>query len=99
MRVFHCGPSRANQATFEAVARSFGPLEPGERDSIRENRLRLATAYGGERLEELSARSGNAWDLHETAAANGLLEDSPLTRGRLVKVAVPQPYRPRRGTQ
>jgi predicted Zn-dependent protease len=93
------GISRANGAAFEATARSFGPLDRAERDSIREKRLRVTPARRGERLEQLSARSGNAWGLRETAVKNALLEDSPLARGQLLKVAVPQPYRPRRGAQ
>jgi predicted Zn-dependent protease len=88
------GPDRRYRGLFRKVARSFRRLELGEPDSILETRLRLVAAVGGETLAELSARSENAWDVDRTAVYNGLPVGSRLEAGRVVKVAVPQPYIP-----
>jgi predicted Zn-dependent protease len=87
------GYSDANRAVFEAVARSFRPLTAEERAGIVEWRLRLRPARAGESLAEFGRRSGNAWSPAETAVANGLPEDARLEDGRLLRVAIPEPYR------
>jgi predicted Zn-dependent protease len=87
-------PYRRYRGLFRNVARSFRPLEPDERELIQETRLRVVEAAEDETLAELSARTHNTWDLNRTAVANGLFIDSRLRAGRLVKVAVQQPYVP-----
>ena len=77
---------------FANVARSFRPLTPRERRSIHETRLRVVKAMPGESLGELSARTGNSWNLQQTAVSNALFADARLEEGQLVKVAVPQAY-------
>jgi predicted Zn-dependent protease len=78
-----------------AVARSFRPLPPQLRNSVRETRLHIVEARAGESLKQLSERSRNEWDLQKTAVTNDVFANEPLGAGRLVKVAVSEPYRPR----
>lgn len=78
---------------FANVARSFRPLNPRERGSIRETRLRVVPALANEDLGTLSARMKNQWNLQETAVVNGLFADDELAPGQLVKIAVSQPYK------
>jgi predicted Zn-dependent protease len=87
------GRSRKNyDGIYLNVARSFRPLTPRQRGSIRETRLRIATALEGESLKQISARTGNVWNLQETAVMNGVFANAVLSEGQLVKVAVSFPY-------
>ena len=54
-------------------------------------RLRIIAARRGERLEDLSARCGNAWSPSYTALANGLEVEVKLYEGQLVKIARLEP--------
>ncbi len=83
----------AYRAAMRAVPDGFRALSPAERESVRENRLRLVSARAGESLESLGARTGNAWSAAETAVANALPEGI-LESGRVLKIAVPQRYQP-----
>ncbi|MDF0644636.1 MAG: M48 family metalloprotease [Nitrospira sp.] len=82
----------ATHPAFDAVTRSFRPLQPDERASIREKRLRLVTARAGETLEALVERSGSSWKPKQVAVANNLQETEPLRDGQLVKITVEEPY-------
>jgi predicted Zn-dependent protease len=84
-----------HQAVLRNVARSFRPLTDRERTEIFEDRLRVVAAREGETLADLSARTGNVWNLAKTAAANRVEAGARLEAGRLVKVAVRAPYRGR----
>ncbi len=77
---------------FRSVARSFRPLTERERESIHETRLRIVEARNGESLRELSDRTGNRWNVQETAVMNDLFADSQLREAQLVKVAVSERY-------
>jgi predicted Zn-dependent protease len=80
----------------EAVVGSFAPLSSADRGRIRESRLRVVTATGGERLSDVLARSGNVWQPEKAALANAL--EGPAARlsaGTQVKVSVSRPYRGR----
>lgn len=88
---FAIGSSRG--AIFANVARSFQPITPRERASIRETRLRIVSARSGESLAQLSKRTGNAWNIQQTAVMNGIFADSTLEKGQLIKIAVSRPYR------
>jgi predicted Zn-dependent protease len=77
---------------FNNVARSFRPITPAERRSIRETRLRVVEAAAGESLSALSRRTRNEWDIQQTAVMNGVFADASFAAGDLVKVAVSQPY-------
>jgi predicted Zn-dependent protease len=79
-----------------ATVRSFRALEPEELDGIQVMRLRSAHADEGETLPELSRRTRNALDLQHTAVANGLFTEALLHKGQVLKVAVSEPYRPRK---
>jgi len=88
------GRLRRAEGISRAIARTFRPLTADERASISELRLRLVSAREGETLEEVSNRSGNAWDLHRTASVNGVLVGTKLAEGQIVKIAVREVWRP-----
>ncbi|MBW2241030.1 MAG: M48 family metalloprotease [Deltaproteobacteria bacterium] len=90
------GP-RASDAELGELARvgaSFRPLSPAERNGIKERRLHIVGALGGETLRELGERTGNTWSVAETAVANGLLEDARLAPGQRLKIVRASTYRP-----
>jgi predicted Zn-dependent protease len=84
----------AHRGALEAASGSFHPLTPAERASIRQTRLRVARARAGESLAALAQRTGAAWEPDYAAIVNGLPPDAPLPGGRLVKVALREPYAP-----
>ncbi len=88
------GRLRRAEGISRAIARTFRPLTVDERGGITELRLRLVTARQGETLEDVTNRTGNEWDLHRTASANGLVLGTELDEGRIVKIAVREPWRP-----
>jgi predicted Zn-dependent protease len=77
---------------FENVVQSFRPLAPAERSAIREKRLRLVKAHAGETVQALTARSGSAWKASQVAVANGLQDSDTLREGKVMKIAVEEPY-------
>jgi predicted Zn-dependent protease len=87
------GYSDAHRETFGKVVQSFRPLSAGERQGIREQRLRLRTARAGETVASFVERTGSAWGPRETSVANGLSAGAALPEESLLKVAIPQPYR------
>ena len=90
------GGSDQLEGVFNNVARSFRPLTSKERASIRETRLRLVPARAEESIAELSQRTGNEWNIQQTAVMNDIFANDRLEAGRLMKIAVSQPYRPGR---
>ncbi len=72
-------------AIFNRVSRSFRRLVRGERNEVREWRLRFTEARRGEPLARLLARAGSEWTAREAAVANGLEADVVLFRGQYVK--------------
>ncbi len=86
------GTLRRPRGFSRAIARTFRPLTEDERAEITELRLRLATAREGEDLQSLSDRTGNEWDMHRTASVNGMVLGRPLEEGRIVKIAVREPW-------
>ncbi len=80
---------------FDRTIASFRPLTEDERASITELRLVLVPAKSGERLEDVSKRSGNQWSAAETALVNGLTGSEKLATGFLVKTAHETPYQGR----
>jgi predicted Zn-dependent protease len=85
-----------NQSAYGAVVRSFRPLTPRVRNSVRENRLHIATARAGEDLAALSQRTNNEWDIQITAVFNGIFATTALEPNQLIKVAVSRPHTPDR---
>jgi predicted Zn-dependent protease len=61
-------------------------LTDAERSTVTGKRLRMAAARQGERLENLGARTGNAWTPALTALVNDLNPDAPLNDGQLIKI-------------
>jgi predicted Zn-dependent protease len=82
------------EGVFLNVPRSLRSLRPGEFQKIRETRLRIATARGGERLGELNSRTQNRWTVQQTAVMNDVMVDHRLNAGELVKIAVLEGYEP-----
>jgi len=82
------------ESTYLNLVRSFRPLQPEMRRSVRETRLRVVLARGEERIADISQRSGNEWDIQTTAVMNDIFANQPLEADRPVKIAVSQPYEP-----
>ncbi len=95
-RITGVSPTSRYDAAFLNTARSFRPLTPEQRDAIEELRLRVAIAREGETLGDLSRRTGNRWNVQQTAIMNDLFANQTLDEGQLVKVALAEPYRPKR---
>jgi predicted Zn-dependent protease len=87
------GYTDEHRALFGRVVHSFRPLEPREREGIRETRLRVSAARADEGLESLGRRTENVWDIEQTATANALSRGVVLTEGQLVKIGQRQRYR------
>jgi predicted Zn-dependent protease len=86
-------PEKHREALKNA-ALSLRPLTDVERSAVTGKRLRIVAARAGERLENFSARTGNAWSPAYTALVNGLTVDADLREGQLVKIARVEPARP-----
>ncbi len=84
-----------HRKTFGAVVESFRRLTPAERSGIMETRLRLREARSDEDPESFGSRTGSAWTPEETAVFNALPLGATLPEGRLLKVALREPYRGR----
>jgi predicted Zn-dependent protease len=95
-RIMGVAPSAAARTytgRMISTMRSFRPLTENERSKISGTRIHLITAQPGETLEELSARSGNHWNISSTAAYNGLFTTHRFEGGELVKTVRTVPYR------
>jgi len=84
------------RSVFQTVVESFRPLSPAERKGIREKRIRLVKAQGGETVDALTVRSGSAWKANQVIVANGLKGPEALQEGQLIKIAVEEPYEGKR---
>ena len=73
--------------------RGFAPLTEDDREQIAELRLRVVEAQAGETLSEIGQRTGNQWNVNETAVRNRKLPGVPLEAGEQIKIAVREPYR------
>jgi predicted Zn-dependent protease len=76
--------------------RSFRPLTPEQRDSIRGTRISLVRARDGETIAQLNDRTDNVWSVAETALSNGVSVQHVFEGGQLVKIAQSYRYEPRR---
>ena len=85
-------PRNRYEGSFRAVVRSFRPLAPDAKLALRERRLRIVTARAAETIAELSRRSGNTWNIQETAVMNDVFANVRFRGGELVKVAVEEDY-------
>lgn len=74
------------------TARSFRPLTPEERESIRQLSLRVVQARADEDLVAMSRRTGNDWGPQRTAVLNGISANVRFRGGELLKIARSEPY-------
>ncbi|MBW2315871.1 MAG: M48 family metalloprotease [Deltaproteobacteria bacterium] len=79
---------------FRSFPRGFRAITEEELAQVDDLRLRVVEARAGETLAQLSDRTGNAWELNETAVANRIHLDERFDEGELVKITVRQPYVP-----
>ena len=77
--------------TLRDAALTLRPITESERRTVTGKRLRIVVAHRSERLENLGARSGNAWSPAYTALANGLDPEATLSQGQVLKIARVQP--------
>ena len=84
------------QPVFQQTTETFRSLSPDERAAIREHRIRLAKARGGENVRALAARTSSVWSPEQTAVANNLTDYEELREGQVVKIAVAEPYEGRK---
>jgi predicted Zn-dependent protease len=84
------------QAVFHAFSHSFRPLSASERAGIKEKRIRLVKAQAGETLKALEARTNSAWKKEQIAVANNLAVGDQLKEGQVIKVAIAEPYEPKK---
>ncbi len=85
----------ALESQHEAVrqaAESFRRLAEFERKSIQKVVLRFAEARSDESLAVFCERTENVWGTQLTALVNALDPEQPLNAGRLLKIAVAEPY-------
>jgi predicted Zn-dependent protease len=83
-----------HEPLFTSVARSFRPLSPDLLEDVREVRLRLAHAEGGETLQALAQRAGSEWTAMELGVLNGVAGSHRFAGGELVKITKSEAYRP-----
>jgi predicted Zn-dependent protease len=76
-----------HRQTLRDAALSLRPMTPVEQAAVTGKRLRIVRATAGERLEDLSARTGNTWTPTYTALANSLEKEVVLREGQLLKIA------------
>jgi predicted Zn-dependent protease len=84
------------QATFDAAVQSFRAADRSELSRIRDQRLRIVRARGGEDLEGLLDRETSFWSPQRAAVSNGIAVDEDLYPDRLLKIGRDEPYMPRR---
>jgi predicted Zn-dependent protease len=81
---------------FHRVTQTFRSLSPEERSTIREHRIRLVKARGGESVRALAVRTDSVWSPEQTAVANNLTDYDPLREGQVVKIVLAEPYEGRK---
>lgn len=82
--------------SLKGIAWSFRPLSKAERAKIKEARLRVARARGGETLKGLINRLNAAWTPAEAAIANATEQNARLKKDQLIKVPILEPYKGRK---
>jgi predicted Zn-dependent protease len=91
---FAAKSSGAYRGVFRSFPRGFSPISEEQLEQVDDLRLEIVEARAGETLADLSERTGNAWELNETAVANQLRLDAKLEQGELVKITLRRPYVP-----
>ena len=78
-----------------STTRSFRPMTRELLANVKEQTLRVVEAKPGESLAGLSKRTGNTWNVAETAAWNAVPSNTRFEGGELVKVVEQRPYLPK----
>jgi predicted Zn-dependent protease len=89
------GALQRYEGAYANVLRSFKSLTPQQKKSVFENRVHIVEAHEGERLTELSQRTGNQWDIQTTAVFNDLFANAPLRGSEAVKISQRRQYIPK----
>ena len=82
----------AERKVLRSIAESFRPISDEERGQVREERLRVRTANGGESFSAFVKRTGTRWKPPALAVANGREESEALAAGDRLKVPIPEAY-------
>ena len=69
------------------------PLPLPEPDARRPPVAIVVPARADESIAEFSKRTGNEWNIQQTAVMNDVFANERLEAGRLMKIAVSQPHR------
>jgi predicted Zn-dependent protease len=88
------GRSETYRGRTLSTTRSFAPLTEEERNSTSAVKLRYTEARPGETIQRLSKRSGNAWNVSDTAIYNAIFVDHIFKGGELVKISKSERYTP-----
>ena len=83
--------SETFRPVYDDTVQTFRSLQPAERASIREDRLRIFAARQDETLSALVKRAKGSWNVAMTAVVNDLSVDTPL-QPESIKIAVAEPY-------
>jgi predicted Zn-dependent protease len=78
-----------------STTHSFTPLTEEERNSLSGMRLRHTQARPGDSIQRLSERSGNAWNVTDTAIYNAIFVDHNFKGGEWVKISKTEAYIPK----
>lgn len=90
-KIVALGPNRYDRQLRE-TGESLRKLTRDELGSIVDRRIRIVAAEEGEDLTRLSTRTDNSMPDDLTAAINGLVDDSTLESGQLIKILREEPY-------
>ena len=77
------------------TAHTFTTLTEEERYSVSGMKLRHTQALPGENIQRLSKRSGNAWNVWDTAVYNAIFVDHVFEGGESVKISKSERYIPK----
>jgi predicted Zn-dependent protease len=75
-----------------AASDSFDTITAADRGKVREKRVRLFTAGGGESLADVVRRAGSEEKLELVAVINGIQVSTALDAGQLLKIPVSESY-------
>ncbi len=88
------GQFDAYRALFREVAETFRPPTKAELERIEVQRLRLVSADGGASIAPIPAQTGSELNAEQLAIMNGVELGDLLSAGFLLKVPLPEVYRP-----
>ena len=80
------------KSRLQKSAESIRKLNAEEKKSIKKHVLRIRKARANESLEDFNKRTGNEWDLSQTAIINGIDPSEKLQEGQILKISKLEPY-------